>query len=267
MEFENKVPEWNARGVEPPVEMKDKGFEAGYKPPASYFNWFWNRVMLCLTELFSKLKGHAEDKENPHSVSPEQIGAAEKEHSHMFAHAVIAESNEGRMYFATLEGVKALETGMSFIMIPQLTSTTDAPYLAVYGPDFEGEPEMRAIRRRLSGSMTATTIGSTEGWLAANKPVTVTFDGTYWIADLPQPNVADLYGTTAVYKGGTGRSTLTAGSYLVGNGQSNVILKTPAQVLDDIGALPEILVEGVHYGDELPSAGTKGRIFFKKVSE
>lgn len=28
-----------------------------------------------------------------------------------------------------------------------------------------------------------------------------------------------------------------------------------------------VLVNGIHYGDELPAAGTKGRIFFKKVVE
>lgn len=31
-------------------------------------------------------------------------------------------------------------------------------------------------------------------------------------------------------------------------------------------ALPAVLVRGVHYGDELPAAGTEGRLFFKKVS-
>ena len=36
-----------------------------------------------------------------------------------------------------------------------------------------------------------------------------------------------------------------------------------------LAAGPMILKEGVdyHYGDSLPDAGTKGRIFFKKVSE
>ena len=28
-----------------------------------------------------------------------------------------------------------------------------------------------------------------------------------------------------------------------------------------------VLTSGVHYGDELPKAGTKGRIFFKKIEE
>lgn len=36
--------------------------------------------------------------------------------------------------------------------------------------------------------------------------------------------------------GGTGRSTLTANSYLVGNGTSQVTLRTPSEVLSDIGA-------------------------------
>jgi hypothetical protein len=45
-------------------------------------------------------------------------------------------------------------------------------------------------------------------------------------------------GTLGAARGGTGVSSPTAGSYLVGNGSSAVALKTPAQVLADIGALP-----------------------------
>lgn len=43
-------------------------------------------------------------------------------------------------------------------------------------------------------------------------------------------------GTLSVSRGGTGKSTLTSGSFLKGNGTSAVILRTPAQVLSDIGA-------------------------------
>ena len=43
--------------------------------------------------------------------------------------------------------------------------------------------------------------------------------------------------TLAVGNGGTGLSDITSGSYLVGNGSSTISLKTPAQVLADIGAL------------------------------
>lgn len=43
-------------------------------------------------------------------------------------------------------------------------------------------------------------------------------------------------GTLPVSRGGTGRSTLTSGYYLAGNGTSSVKLKAPADVLSDIGA-------------------------------
>lgn len=46
----------------------------------------------------------------------------------------------------------------------------------------------------------------------------------------------DITGTVAAGRGGTGRSSLTSGSYLVGNGTSAVTLKTPSAVLTDIGA-------------------------------
>lgn len=74
MEFEKKVPEWNAEGTEPPESLKASGFTAGYKPPAAFFNWFWHAVGACLTELRSKLSGHADSKENPHGVTAAQVG-------------------------------------------------------------------------------------------------------------------------------------------------------------------------------------------------
>ena len=54
MAFEKNVPEWNAAGSEPPASLKNSGFQAGYKPPADYFNWFWYAVSQCLAELYSR---------------------------------------------------------------------------------------------------------------------------------------------------------------------------------------------------------------------
>lgn len=51
MAFEKVVPTWNAAGSEPPETLKNTGFQAGYKPPAEYFNWFWNGVSKCIDEL------------------------------------------------------------------------------------------------------------------------------------------------------------------------------------------------------------------------
>ena len=82
MAFEKKVPEWNAEGVEPPESLKTSGFEPGMKPPAAHFNWFWNGISKAVKELQEKvataadLLSHTGNKNNPHGVTPGQIGAA-----------------------------------------------------------------------------------------------------------------------------------------------------------------------------------------------
>lgn len=54
MDFEHIPPKWENAGTEPPDSLKKEGFRAGYKPPAEYFNWFFNRIYKCVTELQSK---------------------------------------------------------------------------------------------------------------------------------------------------------------------------------------------------------------------
>ena len=51
MEFENTFNTWNNTGTEPSNDFIETGFKAGYKPPASVFNWFWAKVINALTEL------------------------------------------------------------------------------------------------------------------------------------------------------------------------------------------------------------------------
>src|SRR5690606_30261369 len=45
-------------------------------------------------------------------------------------------------------------------------------------------------------------------------------------------------GTLAVEFGGTGRKTLTSGTYLVGNGTGSVALKTAEEVIADLKCIP-----------------------------
>lgn len=54
MEFKIRPPEWRNEGVEPQEQLKTDGFQAGYKPPAAYFNWFFNRVWEAMKELQGK---------------------------------------------------------------------------------------------------------------------------------------------------------------------------------------------------------------------
>jgi hypothetical protein len=58
-------------------------------------------------------------------------------------------------------------------------------------------------------------------------------------ADIPNLATSKITsGSFTVARGGTGRSSLTSGSYLRGAGTSAVDLRTPAEVLGDIGAAP-----------------------------
>ncbi|WP_052137779.1 hypothetical protein [Heyndrickxia ginsengihumi] len=96
MPFEKSLPEWNKAGTEPPQSLKDGGWQANQKPPADYFNWFFNTVFLALQELQNKgytqdeinqmissvaqtaqanLADHTNRMDNPHGVTAEQAGA------------------------------------------------------------------------------------------------------------------------------------------------------------------------------------------------
>lgn len=101
----------------------------------------------------------------------------------------ITTAGTGSSYTATVEGIDTLETGITFIMIPHIASTAVNPTLDVNGLG------AKSIRRRVSGNTATTVTGSTENWISANKPIMVTYDGTFWIVDFDQPNVNDLYGT------------------------------------------------------------------------
>ncbi|MDQ0169192.1 phage tail protein [Paenibacillus tundrae] len=54
MAFTQKLPEWNATGVEPSSVQKQTGFQPGMKPPAQWFNWHLNWSYLALKELQEK---------------------------------------------------------------------------------------------------------------------------------------------------------------------------------------------------------------------
>lgn len=55
MGFLSELIEWKNGGIEPPQDLIDGGFKAGYKPPAATFNWFWNRISAAVTENRTKI--------------------------------------------------------------------------------------------------------------------------------------------------------------------------------------------------------------------
>ena len=70
-----------------------------------------------------------------------------------------------------------ITTGCSFVIIPSMTSTSTNTTLAIQDIPY-------SLRLRGTGDTNTAVVPSKANWLVANKPIRVTYDGTYWVADL-----------------------------------------------------------------------------------
>lgn len=78
-----KFTEWLNAGAEPSSTLKQSGFQGGYKPPASVFNYFFNRASVCIAEIQStidtlkeKLDGISEKAEvNQNAFTKVKVGS------------------------------------------------------------------------------------------------------------------------------------------------------------------------------------------------
>ena len=127
----------------------------------------------------------------------------------------VAAEGTGSVYTATVEGITSLSAGVSFVMIPHVESTTSSPKLNV---NSLGE---KLIRRRVSNCTgTFYNESAPSDWLTAGKPITMTYDGEYWIADMPVPNANDIMGAVAIGHGGTGATTVAGARNALGLGNT-----------------------------------------------
>lgn len=115
---------------------------------------------------------------------------------------VDAVSTDGFVYTASVDGVDRLYSGLTITIIPKRSSSSKYPLLDVNGLGQE------QIKRRISGQAVLTTQLPSDDWIVADKPITVTFNGTDWIMDNTKPSANDLYGDVPIEGGGTGASTL-----------------------------------------------------------
>lgn len=139
MKFEKTPPTWNAEGSEPPSSLKTSGFQAGYKPPAAYFNWFWNKVSACLAELQTKLSNVDNTKDTDKSVKyASTSGSANKTKGSMVVR-LDGGSTEGTDLF-TFNG----SAGKSVNITPAkigAASKSELPFWATYGTTTNAEIE------------------------------------------------------------------------------------------------------------------------------
>lgn len=115
---------------------------------------------------------------------------------------IVTTAGDGAAYTATVDGMTSLTVGMKVTIIPNVASTTTAPTLNV------NSLGAKTIRMPVTYNTSATSGGALASWLAKGTPVTLEYNGTYWLTiDLPRPYAQYLYGTVPVANGGTGATT------------------------------------------------------------
>ncbi len=114
---------------------------------------------------------------------------------------ITADSEDGVSYAASVPWITELTVGARFTMLPNKLSTSTSPTLNVNGL---GAKYIRC----LTGYNSAATVGGAfAGWISANRPIDVIYDGTQWITDIQRTSVSALYGTLKITGGGTGAET------------------------------------------------------------
>lgn len=113
----------------------------------------------------------------------------------------VVTTGTGEAYIVNINTIKELNVGTSITIIPHITSASIAPTLQL------NEFDAVQIRHRLSSGSAVTAAGVNDTWLAADKPIRVTYDGSYWIVDMTRPDANSVYGQVPVANGGTGADT------------------------------------------------------------
>lgn len=115
---------------------------------------------------------------------------------------IVTTSGDGAAYTATIDGITALTNGMKITIIPHAVSTTTTPTLNVNGLG------AKYIRMPVAYNTGASTGGAIAAWLTKSRPVTLQYNGTYWLTvDLPRPSALYLNGVVPIANGGTGADT------------------------------------------------------------
>lgn len=153
--------------------------------------------------------------------------------------AIVVTSGNSEAYTAEVPGITELTAGISFIMIPHTSSTTNRATLDVNGLGAKG------IRVPLSLNTAGTAMAALDNWLVEGYPVRVMYDGNLWKTDIPRPSASSVYGTISLKSGGTGvaEESIQPGAFYV----------TPKEAQEE----DEIPFEG-HFGTLPVTAGGTG---------
>ena len=119
-------------------------------------------------------------------------------HTHVYTRGVVT-GGTSNAYTATIDGITSLEEGMTITIIPHTDSSSIMPTLNVNNLG----AKTISIRDGASYSR-GTTYPLYANWLSATMPVSLTYGGGVWIADLSATYTNELRGVVQMSSGGTG---------------------------------------------------------------
>ena len=120
---------------------------------------------------------------------------------------ITATSTNGRDYYATVDSIKTLSIGTSFVMIPDKESITGNPSLKVN--NFSAK--LLTFKHNRSTMAESQPLQDCEHihWLKSGEPVSVTYNGTVWVADFTLvTGSGPLLDPVTINNGGTGATNI-----------------------------------------------------------
>lgn len=145
----------------------------------------------------------------------------------------------GSTYSVTIPGITELSVGLIVTIIPHISPKSNAPSLDINGLGAVG------IRDQLASSYSMCVKGTSDNWLTANKPVTLTYDGNFWRTNITRASSESFYGVLDIDKGGTGATTKIAALENLGAASKVELERVKDDLQTQIDALRE-LVSGFH---------------------
>lgn len=198
MPFEKPLLGWNATGVEPPISLKDKGWEAQQKPPAPYFNWAFH----LLDQALKEFQGNAIHKE----VIGKAGGVAELDVNGKVLNADGTSPGEvTKLQFDTHTGQAATTLKVGHVQLSDAVTSTDVTKAATSNAVKKAYDRAEAAFTSASNGKTAITNAVT----GADPRVVVPADPTF--TDLASA-IARIK-TGAEYATGSTRSYFNASHY------------------------------------------------------
>lgn len=159
--------------------------------------------------------------------------------------APVTTTGTGAAYLATVDGITELTAGLTLTIIPHVISTTTEPTLNL------NSLGAKVIKQKLSGATGTAASGSSTGWITANKPLTVRYDGGQWIADLIKPSASDLSGVVPISAGGTGQSTVAGARQALGVEALHQVAAVTLTVAGWSSSAQTVNVSGITAGNDI----------------